>query len=252
MRYDVLKLRVPAVHTEHARTLLAPWLLPDGLTVEGAARILTLHPRVGALPDDVREAASALGAWEPGALTLDEAEARRLFTVVFFSRSSPCPPLAPGLPPTWRQVLSNFWAEPIALDGAVYPSAEHAFHACKARCSDRPERAADLRVGGAVGGDPAAAKKAGSRGSYRAAGATLDLDAWNAARDEATAAILAARHDQQPLFRSVLASTRGLTLLHFERAGARSYWGGSLRTDDAQIQGENRLGLLLMALRDRA
>jgi hypothetical protein len=44
------------------------------------------------------------------------------------------------------------------------------------------------------------------------------------------------------------ARSQRVTLLHFERSGARSYWGGSLRKEDGQPQGRNRLGDMLMGL----
>ena len=61
---------------------------------------------------------------------------------------------------------------------------------------------------------------------------------------------LEARWAQDELFRRVLESTRGLHLLHFERASARSFWGGALDKQTGEIKGVNRLGELMMALRD--
>ena len=98
--------------------------------------------------------------------------------------------------------------------------------------------------------DPGDAKRAGGRGAYKRAAAQLDSDGWVERRVEIMAAALTARWDQQELFRAVLTSTRGLSLLHFERSGARSYWGGSLGRDSGAIQGENQLGRMMMELRD--
>ena len=61
--------------------------------------------------------------------------------MVFFSKSKPCPALAPGLPPTWRRVLSNFDRAEVHVDGVGYASVEHYFQGQKALCSTRPEMA---------------------------------------------------------------------------------------------------------------
>ena len=63
-------------------------------------------------------------------------------------------------------------------------------------------------------------------------------------------AALRARLSCDNLFRDILAAVhaRQLQLLHFERAGAKSYWGGSIRKADGVQMGRNRLGEMLMQL----
>jgi predicted NAD-dependent protein-ADP-ribosyltransferase YbiA (DUF1768 family) len=104
----------------------------------------------------------------------------------------------------------------------------------------------------AVGPDPAMAKKAGGRSAYRRFGATLDSACWEERRVAVMQAALDARWEQDTLFCEALCSTAGMQLLHFERAGARSFWGGSLRRADGLQQGENQLGKMLMVLRERS
>ena len=61
---------------------------------------------------------------------------------------------------------------------------------------------------------------------------------------------LKAKLATDPQFRSILAELkrRKLRLLHFERGGARSYWGGSLDKDTGAVKGKNRLGQLMHEL----
>ncbi len=261
---QTVTLTFPARETQRARTLLEPYLLhdpelPSLSSPSPARRRLTLHPRVQTqadLPPDIQHTCAALyGEWGTQTLgPLTAAQRVRLSTVVFFSRSRPSPPLRPGLPRTWRRVLSNFHPVTLEIDGARWSSVEHWFQGRKARSSDRPEMEGWFHAAAgpeAVGPDPFAAKKAGGRGAYRRHGATLDSADWEARRISVTQAALEARWSQDSLFRDVLQSTQGLALLHFERAGARSFWGGSLRRADGQPQGHNQLGMMLMALRDQ-
>ena len=262
-----LTLRVDAVDTQAAHALLDPYLLrdPDFPSLQQVGddrRALTVHPRIATLeqlPESVRARARGElgGVFDTRQLgPLSPAQRQRLFTVVFFSKSKASVALAPDLPTSWRQVLSNFYRAELEVAGRRYASVEHYFQAQKAACSNRPEfgQCFELDADGpdAVGPDPTAAKRAGGRAGYKRVGAVLDSAAWVERRVEVMQAALAARWAQQPLFRAVLTSTRGLALLHFERAGAKSFWGGSVRRQDGLAQGENRLGQLLMALRARS
>ena len=253
----------PVNHTQQLRSLLEPYL-PHGADIDvlttpaAGLRCLRLHPRVAApdaLPEDLRRACAALGAgWGTEAISLTEAQTVNLFTVVFFSKSKLSPPLLTGLPRNWRRVLSNFYASSLTIGGAPYSSIEHFFQGQKALCSDRPQMALRFRADAddGVGPEPLAAKKAGGRGAYKRAGATLDVARWEQQRVPCMQAALEARWEQDDRFRTILLSTRGMRLLHFERAGARSFWGGSLRKSDGLPQGENTLGKLMTAIRDRA
>eukprot|EP00756_Hemistasia_phaeocysticola_P029587 Hpha_TRINITY_DN1623_c0_g1::TRINITY_DN1623_c0_g1_i2::g.48912::m.48912 len=171
--------------------------------------------------------------------------------VQFYSKSKNAGDLGEDVSPDWRRRLSNFWPCEILVDGRRYPSVEHAFHAAKARCSDRPSVAAAFECGGRVGKDALAAKKAGGRAGFAKAGAVLDVAKWDVERDGATMAALRARLRVDAVFRSILLRTaeRGLRLVHFERQGQRSYWGGSVDPSSGEVRGRNRLGEMLMELR---
>lgn len=167
----------------------------------------------------------------------------------FYSKSRDADDLGCGRA-DWRRVLSNFYPVEIEVGGCKYASVEHAFHAAKARCSDKPSVAAAFEVGGSVPKDPLAAKRAGGRAGFKKLGATLNTARWDAARDAAVLAALRARYAVDALFRNILAASHAkrLYLLHFERGGAKSYWGGSIRKADGERVGTNRLGCMLMEL----
>eukprot|EP01063_Lacrimia_lanifica_P032085 TRINITY_DN5417_c0_g2_i1.p2 TRINITY_DN5417_c0_g2~~TRINITY_DN5417_c0_g2_i1.p2 ORF type:complete len:221 (+),score=58.11 TRINITY_DN5417_c0_g2_i1:1975-2637(+) len=173
-------------------------------------------------------------------------------TAQFYSKSKDVDDLGSG-GADWRKRLSNFWPCEVAVEGAAYPSVEHAFHALKAKhCSDRPEMAAWFEVGGKLGrAAPKDAKTAGGKGAYKKYKAVLDIEAWAARRDEVTIAAVRARAASDPAYRAILRATRALRLqlLHFERQGEKSYWGGALGPDGA-VKGRNRLGEILMAVRE--
>lgn len=167
----------------------------------------------------------------------------------FYSKSKDADDLSLGIP-DWRKRLSNFWPCKIEVEGKLYPSVEHAFHAAKAlHCSDKPVMAASFECGGKVGANPLAAKSAGGKGAYKKLGATLDLAKWDAQRDAATMHALRARVACDEEFCSILRATANDYLLHFERHAATSYWGGAVSTSTGKVIGCNRLGEMLMELR---
>ena len=168
----------------------------------------------------------------------------------FYSKSKDQDDLSLGLR-DWRKRLSNFWPCVIEVDGKRYPSVEHAFHAAKAlRCSDKPEMAAGFECGGTVGAAPQSAKTAGGKGAYKRLGATLDLAKWDAERDTATMSALRARVACDEQFCTILRATAGSQLLHFERQAAKAYWGGAVDAASGYVVGRNRLGQMMMELRE--
>jgi len=171
-------------------------------------------------------------------------------TELFFSKSKSKQDLGKQVPADWRRRLSNFWPVELTIDGRTYPSVEAAFQAAKALHSDKPEMAKDFELGGSVGPDPAAAKQHGTRKIYNSKGAKLKTKEWEAARDAAMMRILQARYEQDEVFRQILEATKALNvnLVHFERSGAKAYWGGNVK--DGMVQGRNRLGEMMMALRE--
>ena len=160
-------------------------------------------------------------------------------------------------------MLSNFYDSAITLGGSTYATAEHAYHAAKYRCSDKPELAAIFALRAAAGGggggggatvtnDPKTAKLAGGRRGMALRGVRLDTRAWLEARERAMRAICEARWEQDANFRRVLrvVNAKGWYLLHFERSGAKSFWGGFEK--DGRVQGRNALGEILMELVTRS
>ena len=168
----------------------------------------------------------------------------------FFSSSKASDDLNIGMP-GWRRLLSNFArVESLQVFGVSYPTVEHCFQSAKYTLVAAEDKASRFETGGSLGNDPAKAKSAGGRRGFEAAGCKLDLAAWDGLADAVMWSALVARSRCDGDFARVLveATAQGVTLLHFERSGARSYWGGSLSKADGRPQGRNRLGEMLMAL----
>jgi predicted NAD-dependent protein-ADP-ribosyltransferase YbiA (DUF1768 family) len=148
----------------------------------------------------------------------------------------------------WRAELSNFsTAEPLKISGSTYASGEHYFHAAKYVASTKPALSSMFTTAGSVAKDPAAAKRAGGRKGMEARGASLDVAMWNASRIAVQEAIHAARCEQHRDYNRIIAavSAKGWTLLHFERDGPKSYWGGSVAVATGAVCGQNMLGRIM-------
>ena len=65
-------------------------------------------------------------------------------------------------------------------------------------------------------------------------------------------AALKARAHADGEYRTILLRTKELEvhLLHFERQASKSYWGGAVDRASGEIVGVNRLGTMLMELRE--
>ena len=251
-------------HTQLLKERFAPYLLhhpkiPYLTSLSTGELRLLFHPRIkntDQLPQEILELCKSKdvewGVHEHTGLT--PAEEESLWVVQFFSQSKPCSPLEPGLPDTWKRVLSNFYPTHLTIDGHSYVSVEHFFQSQKALCSSRPEMAFWFQEENSsqykVGKNPADAKRIGARKSYNKYGAVLDCKKWESVRVEVMKTAISTRFSQDPLFYKILKSTAGMTLLHFERAGARSFWGGCMDRVTFQLRGQNQLGQLLMVLRN--
>lgn len=158
----------------------------------------------------------------------------------------------------WRQILSNFHllSTPLQCWGRSYPSVEHGYQAAKFLRSAMPKSEAevasvDFEVTGSLK-MALDAKMAGARKGMKSYGCTMDREAWEREhQDEVMESLLQARWEVDPEFRNILAETarQGIHLVHFERSGKSSYWGGCIR--DGEVLGRNRLGEMLMALRNK-
>lgn len=75
------------------------------------------------------------------------------------------------------------------------------------------------------------------------AGYSLDVSRWNEARVQVTLHLLRTRLGVDNDFQRILRASGTSYLLHTDRAGQKSFWGGSDKG------GENMLGQLLMQIR---
>jgi predicted NAD-dependent protein-ADP-ribosyltransferase YbiA (DUF1768 family) len=170
----------------------------------------------------------------------------------FYSKSAKCADLGPHITDDWRKVLSNFCPVHVVLQGNTYHTPEHAFHAAKALCSSKPSMATMFTLEGCVGPLPIDAKRAGGKAAYRRQGAQLDQSRWFSTRVAAQMQIIEARLEE-PVFRSILMEigARKIQLVHFDRCGGKSFWGGTLSSTSGHVSGTNRLGQLLTAAAER-
>ena len=261
---NVLAWTVPNSKIQAARELLLPFL-PHHPDVQFLTSInnhqsqFLLHPRIQSQQDLPTDLVARFIAW--GAQvdnhrldSLSPTTIEQLWTILFFSGSKRSPALQPHLPDTWRRVLSNFYPTSLIIEGTPYASVEHFFQSQKALTSSKPEMAhwfaANFSGPEAVIPEASAAKKAGSRKAYTHHGAILDMRVWDERRVDCMRLALRCRYAQDNLFRQILESTQGMKLLHFERSGARSFWGGNFSRQTGKIVGQNKLGLLMMDMRD--
>lgn len=138
--------------------------------------------------------------------------------------------------------LSNFWEAPIELSAFrqhwSFASTEHVFQMAKLEhtrfdMADQQELFEEV----AALETPGQSKRFGRRIPE------LDVDSWNAARDRAMARALKAKFTQHADLREKLLGLEGYYLEEGNHWGDR-YWG-------VDGTGKNRLGELLMGLRDR-
>ena len=116
----------------------------------------------------------------------------------------------------WRAVLSNFHVgAPLEVDGRVYASAEHAFHAAKFKAAGRAEEAARFAADGDVGRAPGVCKLT-----------TDERARWEAAREDAQRAIWRAKFVPDGTPRAALIATRDAELWHYAGRGRRERWHG--------------------------
>lgn len=175
-----------------------------------------------------------------------------MHVVQFYSKSKERDDVQ-GIDKNWRKILSNFCTRELTIDGHTYSSAEHAFHAAKCGCSDNPSVQTEFTVAGKVGNKPEDAKRAGGRKGFKSLGAELDLEKWDRVKRKEMMKILEARWEQHPDFQEVLRAlyprikNDNWYLLHFERSGKKSEWGGTYSAE-AGVKGQNLLGRLLMQL----
>jgi hypothetical protein len=159
-------------------------------------------------------------------------------TFLFHSKSAlkSVGPFAPGD----ARTLSNFSPHQVVWDGAVWPSAEHAFQGAKGKFCVGDTAAFRSEMLGLP--TPQEAKKAGGRAGMKARGLALNIAAWDEAKDQCMYEILKAKADQHVDVRDVLikAISFKYELVHFARTDM--YWGAHVDKEGLVVQGENVLG----------
>lgn len=172
--------------------------------------------------------------------------------LMFYSKSKDDKPGSPtfnntNIPLNWRKQLSNFWEEHLEIDGDVYPSAEHYFHAMKVqKASSNPNKYKKFTIEGDID-TPLSAKKAGGKKGFQNMRISLDAEKWNKLRNDVQSKIIEARYQQHPVYKEIMDEIGkiGAVLRHFDRSGVRSYWGGNVDRATGKWVGRNRLGNMM-------
>jgi hypothetical protein len=125
--------------------------------------------------------------------------------------------------------LSNFHPSPFTADSVSWPTVEHFYQAQKAAVSQEK-----WNIWRAL--TPAAAKRMGKK-------VTVRKD-WERIKDEVMLRGVREKFKQNPELRERLQRTRGFSLVEYAPWGD-TYWGVG-----KDYQGENRLGKILMRVRE--
>jgi ribA/ribD-fused uncharacterized protein len=128
--------------------------------------------------------------------------------------------------------LSNFYPHPVEVEGAVYPTNEHAFQALKTADADEREQVR-------LAPTPGRAKRLGRR-------VTLRPD-WNSYRFEVMERLVREKF-RGPELRRLLLSTGSRELIEGNTWNDRTW--GCTRGRDGAWHGANQLGKALMRIRD--
>lgn len=137
--------------------------------------------------------------------------------------------------------LSNFFSSDITItvygQTIVMPTGEHAFHAGKFRASNlNEEKALDWLRAMAADPHPGHAKKMGRA-------IKIDIDHWNAISITTMRRVQELKYEQNPALRKRLLATGNARLVE------GNTWGDTL-WGQVEGVGENRLGIILMELRE--
>ena len=126
--------------------------------------------------------------------------------------------------------FSNFWPAPIGLEGKIWPTSEHYYQAQKFH---DPEMQEYIRISSSP-------SDSAQRGRDRAFPLRPD---WEEVKDGVMYRALEAKFTQHPDLREKLLETQEAFLVEHTRNDA--YWA-----DGGDGSGQNKLGYLLMRLRD--
>jgi ribA/ribD-fused uncharacterized protein len=124
--------------------------------------------------------------------------------------------------------LSNFWESPITLDGIPFLNGEAAYQAQKATDPDVKKHFALLEAGPA-----------------KALGQKIDLRPdWESVKTFEMERVTLAKFSQNPELKNKLLGTGNRLIVE------RNSWGDRVWGTDLQDRGENRLGKILMKVRE--
>lgn len=126
--------------------------------------------------------------------------------------------------------FSNFAPYPISVDGKVWPTSEHYFQAMKFLDAAHAKKIRETK-------SPMIAARMGRDRTVK-----IHAD-WNSRRDNVMYKAICAKFTQHEDLRAMLLETGNATLV--EHTANDGYWG-----DGGDGSGKNRLGELLMKLRD--
>lgn len=126
--------------------------------------------------------------------------------------------------------FSNFYLSDFTLDGIVYPTVEHYFQSKKFEGSVQEKYIRDLK-------HPAETAREGKRRDF-----PLRSD-WENVKEDAMYEAIKAKFTQNPALKELLLATASQELV--ENSPYDSYWGVG-----RSGKGKNRLGILLMELRE--
>ena len=140
-------------------------------------------------------------------------------------------------------IFSNFYKSPFVVGDKTYSCVEQYVMYQKALLFDDGEKATDIMEAD----DPATHKALG----YQVT--NFDLGKWRQEAPKIVMDALQAKFDQHPRLKAKLLETRGKELV--ETSPSDRFWGIGIRMSDPAVKdkskwGQNRLGKLLMELRD--
>jgi predicted NAD-dependent protein-ADP-ribosyltransferase YbiA (DUF1768 family) len=204
--------------------------------MNGAARIRKIPPPAEDEPSVEKKSRPSCGQQAP---------------LQFFSRSKTDTKMMGGTQ-DWARYLSNFARLPAS---SQYPTVEAAFGFAKYGVAEEidPESKNAKVPDFSAMTDGLQAKRAHGRKGMKEHGFVLKsnkLAQWNQVRVAEMRRILEERWSSDSKFRAILRDVlkSGRGLLHFERSGKKSFWGGCISKKTGEVVGKNTLGLLMLAI----
>ena len=140
------------------------------------------------------------------------------------------------------KLLSNFSKSEIEILDVKFKSVENAFQACKFLLTNKPEIFEKL-----TNVSPLEAKQMGSKSGMKKLGCEIDIECWNKYNVMIMESLLMGGYVFDKQFQNTIdeLNANNVLLYHFERSGAKLFWGGYINKD-GKFVGNNMLGKILM------